>query len=230
MSAAAFFRARPDSMIDLRHPLAVQGTRIPCVQLEARLAPKSEHRDRSGQRLETDGLFGPQVQIVSAGISAAGRPRVPMRVMLSRLDLKRISNLSDEDLVARRGENVVWQHTSAAWLTTSRPALQRHSGGPLPQRHRRAGVEDLLKATIDTAVASRAVKPGQGGPAGRDRPEADLRQNRQDLASQGRRLRPRQAVQAPARGGEASAHDPGRGAARDRTQAAAGDWRIPRGA
>ena len=35
-----FFRSRLDSMIDLRHPLAVLATRMPWAQLEATMAPQ----------------------------------------------------------------------------------------------------------------------------------------------------------------------------------------------
>ena len=34
-----FFRARLDSVIDLAHPLAVLGTRLPWAHIEAELAP-----------------------------------------------------------------------------------------------------------------------------------------------------------------------------------------------
>ncbi|WP_198385717.1 transposase, partial [Burkholderia ubonensis] len=37
-----FFRSRLDSMIDLRHPLAVLATRMPWAQLEATMAPLCE--------------------------------------------------------------------------------------------------------------------------------------------------------------------------------------------
>lgn len=40
--------------------------------------------------------------------SAAGRPRLPIRLMASLLYLKHAFNLSDEELVERWAGNVVW--------------------------------------------------------------------------------------------------------------------------
>ena len=59
MSSADFFRARLDSMIDMRHPLAVLATRIPRAQIEAGLAPLLAHKDRAGRAVEDADLFGP---------------------------------------------------------------------------------------------------------------------------------------------------------------------------
>ncbi len=46
MAADDFFRARLDSMIDMRHPLAVLATRMPWGQIEVSLAPLLAHKDR----------------------------------------------------------------------------------------------------------------------------------------------------------------------------------------
>ncbi len=40
MATDDFFRARLDSMIDMRHPLAVLATRMPWTEIEAALAPE----------------------------------------------------------------------------------------------------------------------------------------------------------------------------------------------
>ncbi len=45
---ADFFQARLDTMIDLRHPLAVLATRLPWAQLETSLAPVWERKSREG--------------------------------------------------------------------------------------------------------------------------------------------------------------------------------------
>ena len=42
------------------------------------------------------------------GVSAAGRPRLPVRLMASLLYLKNSFNLSDEELALRWAENVQW--------------------------------------------------------------------------------------------------------------------------
>jgi IS5 family transposase len=51
-------------------------------------------------------LFGATLQLARAGVSAAGRPRLPIRLMVALLYLKHAFNLSDEELVARWSENV----------------------------------------------------------------------------------------------------------------------------
>ena len=49
---------------------------------------------------------------MGTGISPADRPRLPVRPMISLLYLKHAFNLSDEALVERWSENVVWQFFS----------------------------------------------------------------------------------------------------------------------
>jgi hypothetical protein len=93
-----FFRARLDSMIDMRHPLVVLATRMPWAEIEASLAPLLAHRDRSGRLVEDADLFGPTAQLAGAGLSNAGRARLPTRLMVALLYLKHAFNLSDEEL------------------------------------------------------------------------------------------------------------------------------------
>ena len=111
-----FFRGRLDSMIDLQHPLAVLGTRLPWAQIEAELAPIWQRRSRDGvlqQSLMGDlfDLTGGGV-LIGGGVSAARRPRLNVRLMVSLLYLKNAFNLGDEALCDRWSENVVWQHFS----------------------------------------------------------------------------------------------------------------------
>ena len=68
--------------------------------------------NREGQVVEEEGLLGPRLQVVGAGVSATGRPRLPIRLMASLLYLKHAFNLSDEDVVERWLVNVVWQYFS----------------------------------------------------------------------------------------------------------------------
>ena len=112
MATDDFFRARLDQMIDLRHPLAVLAKRVPWSAIEASLAPRLAHRDKRGRLIEGSDLFGPTLQVAGAGVSAAGRPRLPIRLMVSLLNLKHAFNLSDEALVERWSENVQWQYFS----------------------------------------------------------------------------------------------------------------------
>ena len=108
MSTADFFRARLDTMIDMRHPLAVLASRMPWGEIEASLAPLLAHKNRAGQVVEGEDLFGATVELVGAGVSNRGRPRLPIRLMVSLLYLKHAFNESDESLVQRWSENVVW--------------------------------------------------------------------------------------------------------------------------
>jgi IS5 family transposase len=85
MATDDFFRARLDGMVDLRHPLAVLASRMPWSQIEAALAPAFAHKDRKGRAVEGADMFGPTLSVAGAGVSAAGRPRLPIRLMVSLL-------------------------------------------------------------------------------------------------------------------------------------------------
>lgn len=161
MSTPDFFRARLADMIDLRHPLAVLATRLPWTTLEAALAPRFARRDRPGQTLTVDDLFGPKLQLAGAGVSAAGRPRLSMRLMLSLLYLKHAFDLSDEEVAVRWSENVVWQFFSGLEYYQPRLPCDATQIGRFRTAIGEAGVEELLKATIDTAVEIKAVKPAE---------------------------------------------------------------------
>lgn len=147
-----FFRARLEQMIDLKHPLAVLANRLPWTQLEAALAPTFAHKHRDGKLIEDNDLFGPTLAIASTGVSAAGRPRLSIRLMASLLYLKHAFNLSDEELVERWAENVVWQYFSGQAYYEPRLPCDATQVGRFRTAIGEAGVEELLKATIDTAV------------------------------------------------------------------------------
>jgi IS5 family transposase len=78
-------------------------------QIETALAPPFARKDREGTVITEGDLFGSTVEIAGHGVSAAGRPRLSIRLMASLQYLKHAYNLSDEDVVARWAENVVWQ-------------------------------------------------------------------------------------------------------------------------
>ena len=116
-----FFRGRLDSMIDLQHPLAVLGTRLAWAQIEAELAPIWQRPSREGMLQQslmadlfdlTSGGEGVGGIMIGGGVSAAGRPRLDLRLMVSLLYLKNAFNLGDQALCDRGSENVVWQHLS----------------------------------------------------------------------------------------------------------------------
>ena len=58
MATDDFFRARLDTMIDLRHPMAVLARKMPWPEIEAALAPALAHKDRTGRPVEGADLFG----------------------------------------------------------------------------------------------------------------------------------------------------------------------------
>ena len=159
METTDFFRSRIDTMIDLRSPLAVLATRIAWDQIEVVLAPKFEHEDRAGQRIEGQDLLGPTVALVGAGRSNAGRPRMPIRLMASLLYLKHSFNLSDEELCERWSENVLWQFFSGMDYYEHRQPCDATQVGRFRRDLGEEGLEELLKATINTAVAIKAVEP-----------------------------------------------------------------------
>ncbi len=106
-----FFRARIDQMIDLRHPLAVLASRMPWQEIEAGVAHRFVRKAHEGQAMPDLDLFGekPQRQALA---SKAGRPRVPLRVMISLLYLKHAFNESDEGVVERWADTPRWQFFS----------------------------------------------------------------------------------------------------------------------
>jgi IS5 family transposase len=137
----------------------VLASRLPWSAIEAALAPKFAHQHRPGKAAKVDGLFGSETVEFGGGVSAAGRPRLPIRLMAGLLYLKNSFNLSDEELVQRWSENVYMQYfCGQAYFEPRLPCDATQIG-----RFRRAigeeGMEQLLKATIETAVHSKAIKP-----------------------------------------------------------------------
>ena len=159
MSTPDFFRSRIDAMIHLNDPLAVLATRLPWAQLEAAIAAKFACQVRTGTVVQTDDLFGPTQALVGAGASPAGRPRLPLRRMISLLYLKHAYNLSDEELVVRWSENVLWQFFSGCVVFEHRLPCDATQIGRFRRALGEDGLEELLKATIDTAVTIQAVQP-----------------------------------------------------------------------
>ena len=161
MPETDFFRQPLAQMIDPRHPLAVLASRLPWTQIEAALAPRFARQVRPGRAIAQDDLFGPSIQVTGGGIAAAGRPRLPVRLMVSLLYLKHAFKLSDEELVQRWAENVVWQHFSGMTYYEPRLPCDATQIGRFRLCLGEAGVEELLKATIDTAVASKTIRPAE---------------------------------------------------------------------
>jgi transposase, IS5 family len=159
METPDFFRSRIDGMINLRHPLAVLATRLPWGVIEAALAPKFEHKERAGQLIESQDMLGPTATLVGAGRSNAGRPRRTIRLMASLLYLKHSFNLSDKDVCERWSESPLWQFFSGSEYYEHRLPCDATQIGRFRHDIGEEGLEQLLKATIDTAVSAAAVKP-----------------------------------------------------------------------
>ena len=161
MATDDFFRARLDSMIDMRHPLAVLATRMPWGAIEASLAPLLAHKDRDGRLVQGADLFGPTAQLAGAGLSNAGRPRLALRLMVALLYLKHAFNLSDEELCERWSENVVWQFFSGLAYYEPRLPCDATQIGRFRRVLGEAGVEQLLKSTIEASVSMGVVKKNE---------------------------------------------------------------------
>jgi transposase, IS5 family len=161
MATDDFFGARLDSMIDMRHPLAVLATRMPWAEIEASLAPALAHKDRSGKVVDGADLFGATAELVGAGVSARGRRRLPIRLMVALLYLKHAFNLSDEELALRWSENVQWQFFSGMAYYEPRLPCDATQIGRFRRVLGEAGVEQLLKTTLEAAVAMKLVKKSE---------------------------------------------------------------------
>ena len=159
MQEIDFFRSRIDAMINLNDPLAVLATRLPWAQIETAVAAKFEHHHRTGQVLKDQDMFGTTETVIGAGRSNAGRPKLAIRLMASLLYLKHSFNLSDEELVIRWSENIVWQFFSGMAYYEHRLPCDATQIGRFRRDLGEEGLELLLKATIETAVAIQAVQP-----------------------------------------------------------------------
>jgi IS5 family transposase len=126
VSGSDFLRTRFDQMINLHHPLAVLASRMPWTQIEA--------------------------QLTGAGGRNAGRPRLPVRLLVALLHLKHAYKLSDEKLVERWAENVVWQDCSGQQHYEPRLPCNATQVGNFRSAIGEAGVEELLKATCNAAL------------------------------------------------------------------------------
>ena len=147
-----FFRSRIDHMIDLRHPLAVQASRMPWQQIEASVAHLFSRKARSGQAAMPDlDLFG-EAPAPVARTSNAGRPRVPLRVMISLLYLKHAFNESDEAVVARWADTPRWQFFSGCAYYEDRQPCDATTVVKFRQLLGEEGGEELLSQTINVAV------------------------------------------------------------------------------
>jgi IS5 family transposase len=148
-------------MIDLRHPLAVLATRLPWASIEATLAPVFERRAREGRLSEDIDLFGVAPALAGVGVSAAGRPRLPVRLMVGLLYLKHAYNESDESVCERWAQDVYFQFFCGEEYFQPRLPCDPTNLVRFRQALGEAGVEELLTTTIAAAVQMKAVAPAE---------------------------------------------------------------------
>ena len=158
MPETDFFRQPLAQMIDPRHPLAVLASRLPWTQIEAALAPRFARQVRPGRAIAQDDLFGPSIQVAGGGIAAAGRPRLPVRLMVSLLYLKHAFNESDEGVVARWADTPRWQFFSGCAYYEDRLPCDASTLVKFRQLLGEEGVEELLAQTIHVAVDLKLIK------------------------------------------------------------------------
>ena len=161
MSTPDFFRARLDAMVDNLHALVVLAGRLPWAQIEQVLKPYFARKTLPQGQVLTHDLLGEHPVEFGGGISSAGRPRLPIRLMASLLYLKHAFNLSDEELVQRWSENVFWQFFSGMDYFEPRLPCDATQLGRFRSAIGEEGLEQLLKATIETAVEIKAIKPAE---------------------------------------------------------------------
>ena len=149
-----FFRARLDHMIDLRHPMSVLASRMPWQQLEANVSHLLSRKSRSGQPMPDLDLFG-EAPVALDRVSNAGRPRVPLRIMIALLYLKHAENLSDEKVVERWADSPNFQFFSGRHYFEPRLPCDATTLIKFRRLIGEEGVEDLLAQTINVAVEKR---------------------------------------------------------------------------
>ncbi|WP_233574805.1 IS5 family transposase [Pusillimonas sp. NJUB218] len=153
-----FFRARIDQMIDLRHPQAVLASRMSWQEIEAAVAHRLVRKAHDGVAMPDLDLFGEKVQR-QVSRSNAGRPRVPLRIMISLLYLKHAFNESDEGVVERWGETPTWQFFAGQAYFEHRPPCDATTLVKFRKLLGEDGVEELLAQTINVAVELKLIKP-----------------------------------------------------------------------
>lgn len=152
-----FFRNRLDQMIDLRHPLAVLASRMPWQEIEASLAQRWARQVKAGKKIEDLDLFGSVSTVSGGGVSNAGRPRLPTRLMVALLYLKHAFNESDEEVIQRWGETPTWQYFSGNEYFEHQWPCDPTQLGRFRKALGEEGVEELLARTMEVAVTLKLI-------------------------------------------------------------------------
>ena len=126
------FRNRLDNLIDRRHELVKLATLIDWNRFDAEWGEAfCEH----------------------------GRPAIATRLIAGLHYLKHTYGLSDDEVVQRWAENPYWQYFCGERYFQHELPLNPSSLSRWRKRLGESGVESLLSATIEAALASKAVKP-----------------------------------------------------------------------
>ncbi|MDP4590122.1 MAG: IS5 family transposase, partial [Burkholderiaceae bacterium] len=116
---------------------------------------------KAGKTVEDIGLFGPTVQVVGGGMSNAGRPRLPIRLMVSLLYLKHAYDESDEGLCERWSETPSWQYFSGLDYFENRLPCDPTVLVKFRKLKGAEGVEELLSYTIAAAQNMKFISKKQ---------------------------------------------------------------------
>ncbi|AOI46840.1 hypothetical protein WI23_14235 [Burkholderia oklahomensis C6786] len=120
-----------------------------------------ERRAREGRVLEGVDLFGAMKVMAGGGASAAGRPRLPIRLMVGLLYLKHAYNESDESVCERWAQDVYFQFFCGEAYFQARMSCDPTDLVRFRQALGEAGVEALLTTTIATATQMKAIQPAE---------------------------------------------------------------------
>ena len=90
-----------------------------------------------------------------------GAPGISTRLMVALHYLKYRHDLSDEDVVALWVENPYWQHFSGMSHFQHRMPIDPSSMTRWRKRLGDAGAEQMLRATIETGIAMRVIRPAE---------------------------------------------------------------------
>ena len=157
METPDFFRSRLDAMLDPRHPLVILADRMPWTTLEEAL-----RKNRQATPVEEEpreDLLGSSVQSRGGKVSAAGRPALPLRLMIGLLYLKHAYNESDEGVCARYAESPAWQYFCGSEYFEHCAPCDPTKLVQFRKQLSEAGAEEMLAKTIEAAVSMKAVTP-----------------------------------------------------------------------
>jgi IS5 family transposase len=107
--------------------------------------------------MDEAGLFGGILKVVGAGVSPAGGPRLPLRLMISLLYLKHAFNESDEGVVERWAETPAWQYFSGMDYFEHRWPCDPSQHVHLRKAMGEEGAEVLLQQTINVAISLKLI-------------------------------------------------------------------------